>query len=104
MAVKVFPPSPRLSSTSGAVQVLTRLQCEKCIFSFLKMSFNDDSGLHDDVNDKDDRAHFVAPIIQDNPDGWGPFGLLDPFKDMPYQPFSKGDRLGKVRTYVHKNN
>ncbi|XP_043472318.1 eukaryotic translation initiation factor 3 subunit D [Leptopilina heterotoma] len=64
------------------------------------MSFNDDSGLQDDANDKDDRAHFVAPVIQDNPDGWGPFGLLDPFKDMPYQPFSKGDRLGKIADWT----
>lgn len=61
------------------------------------MNYNDDSGLLDDMNDKEGRAHFVAPIIQDNPDGWGPCELPDQFKDMPYQPFSKGDRLGKVR-------
>lgn len=47
--------------------------------------------------DVDDKLHFVAPGIQDNPDGWGPCELPDQFKDMPYQPFSKGDRLGKVR-------
>ncbi|CAD5124348.1 DgyrCDS12637 [Dimorphilus gyrociliatus] len=41
-------------------------------------------------------AKFVPPIIQDNPDGWGPCTLPEQFKDMPYQPFSKGDRLGKV--------
>lgn len=41
-------------------------------------------------------ARFVPPAIQDNPGGWGPCQLPKQFKDMPYQPFSKGDRLGKV--------
>ena len=49
-------------------------------------------------------AKFNAPVIQDNPSGWGPCAVPEKFKDMPYQPFSKGDRLGKVcfltlRTY-----
>lgn len=42
-------------------------------------------------------VHFQAPAIQNNPDGWGPCELPDQFRDIPYQPFSKGDRLGKVR-------
>ena len=41
-------------------------------------------------------AHFVLPNIPNNADGWGPSGLPEQFKDMPYQPFSKADRLGKV--------
>lgn len=41
--------------------------------------------------------HFVPPEIQNNPFGWGPCEMPDQFKDMPYQPFSKGDRIGKVR-------
>ena len=41
-------------------------------------------------------AHFNPPAIQDNPTGWGPVSIPEQFKDMPYQPFSKGDRLGKV--------
>ena len=41
-------------------------------------------------------AKFIAPIIQDNPTGWGPCDVPEKFEDMPYQPFSKGDRLGKV--------
>uniref|UniRef100_A0A8C2FJA2 Eukaryotic translation initiation factor 3 subunit D n=2 Tax=Clupeocephala TaxID=186625 RepID=A0A8C2FJA2_CYPCA len=40
-------------------------------------------------------AKFHAPVIQDNPSGWGPCAVPEKFKDMPYQPFSKGDRLGK---------
>ena len=44
-----------------------------------------------------DMAHFTPPLIQQNDHGWGPVGIPEQFKDMPYQPFSKGDRLGKVR-------
>lgn len=48
----------------------------------------------------DEVPHFVAPVIQDNPTGWGPCELPDQFKDMPYQPFSKGDRLGKISDWT----
>lgn len=41
-------------------------------------------------------ASFSVPEIQDNPLGWGPVGVPSKFENMPYQPFSKGDRLGKV--------
>jgi len=45
-------------------------------------------------------AHFIPPIIQDNPDGWGPCAVPAQFKDIPYQPFSKGDRIGKVADWT----
>jgi hypothetical protein len=41
-------------------------------------------------------ARFDPPVIQDNPSGWGPNSVPEKFKDMPYQPFSKSDRIGKV--------
>ncbi|KDR08942.1 eukaryotic translation initiation factor 3 subunit D-like [Zootermopsis nevadensis] len=44
--------------------------------------------------------HFNAPVIQDNSTGWGPCDMPDQFKDMPYQPFSKGDRLGKISDWT----
>ena len=43
------------------------------------------------------KAPFIPPVIEDNPDGWGPCAIPTAFKDIPYQPFSKGDRLGKVK-------
>lgn len=46
-------------------------------------------------------ARFETPAIQDNPSGWGPNTIPPQFKDMPYQPFSKSDRLGKVRLRRH---
>ena len=56
-----------------------------------------------------ERSHFIAPVIQDNPNGWGPTSVSDAFKGIPYQPFSKGDRIGKVivwiySRFVYKNN
>ena len=43
---------------------------------------------------------FVLPPIHDNPDGsWGPSSLNLPddfkFKDIPYAPYSKSDKLGR---------
>lgn len=48
------------------------------------------------VKDTEATFHFRLPEIHDNPDGWGPSDVPEQFKDTPYQPFSKGDRLGKV--------
>ena len=45
-------------------------------------------------------AHFIPPVIQDNPHGWGPCSIPTEFKDIPYQPFSKGDRIGKVNVWL----
>jgi len=45
-------------------------------------------------------AEFIPPVIQDNPTGWGPCQVPEKFKDMPYQPFSKSDRLGKVSDWT----
>lgn len=53
-----------------------------------------------DGNSGGEVPHFVPPQIQDNPNGWGPSELPEQFRDMPYQPFSKGDRLGKVSDWT----
>lgn len=60
----------------------------------------------EEIPQKEEKVHFVAPAIQNNIDGWGPCELPDQFKDIPYQPFSKGDRLGKVGLfpYAHMLN
>ncbi|KAF8743189.1 Eukaryotic translation initiation factor 3 subunit D, partial [Rhizoctonia solani] len=49
---------------------------------------------------------FVLPSIQDNPDGsWGPSSLHMPaqFKDIPYAPFSKTDKLGKFADWTESD-
>jgi len=45
-------------------------------------------------------ARFEPPVVQDNPTGWGPNTVPSQYKDMPYQPFSKSDRLGKVADWT----
>eukprot|EP00731_Ephydatia_muelleri_P029154 Em0020g798a len=49
-----------------------------------------------DVAPTPSRPKFALPQLQDNPVGWGPCEVPEQFKDTPYQPFSKDDRLGKV--------
>jgi len=48
-------------------------------------------------------AKFNPPEIQDNRNGWGPCDAPEQFKDLPYAPFSKGDRLGKVAIILLKS-
>ncbi|CAF0891085.1 unnamed protein product [Adineta ricciae] len=45
-------------------------------------------------------AHFEAPLVVDNRDGWGPTDDTFQYKDMPYQPYSKSDQLGKVADWT----
>lgn len=45
-------------------------------------------------------ARFEPPAVQDNPTGWGPNTIPSQYKDMPYQPFSKSDRIGKVADWT----
>ncbi|KAG2430947.1 hypothetical protein HXX76_009915 [Chlamydomonas incerta] len=41
-------------------------------------------------------APFPVPQIADNPDGWGPCSVPTHLKDIPFAPFNKGDKLGRV--------
>lgn len=47
-----------------------------------------------------DFAAFEMPSLQCNEDGWGPCELSNTFRDMPYQPFSKSDRMGKISDWT----
>lgn len=38
---------------------------------------------------------FALPTIQDNEFGWGPSDIPTQFKDIPFAPFNKNDRLGQ---------
>lgn len=52
----------------------------------------------------DSAAEFSSLIaafkINDNNDGWGPLSEPDQFKDLPYQKFSKADRIGKIADWT----
>jgi hypothetical protein len=45
---------------------------------------------------------YAVPEIQDNPEGWGPCSVPDHLKDVPFAPFSKGDKLGKAADWTQQ--
>jgi len=45
-------------------------------------------------------ARFETPLVVDNQDGWGPTDDTFQYKDMPYQPYSKSDQLGKIADWT----
>ena len=53
-------------------------------------------------------ASFVVPRINDNPDGWGPPAGAHQFNTVPYAPYYKGEKLGRISDWtgsnVYRNN
>lgn len=49
---------------------------------------------------------FQKPVLQFNESGFGPnfLNIPETLKDMPYQPFSKSDRLGKICDWTGSSN
>lgn len=43
---------------------------------------------------------FRLQFINDNSDGWGPNNQPDKYKDLPYQKFSKADKIGKIADWT----
>ena len=45
---------------------------------------------------------FTVPKVRDSPDSWGPPAEEVPpeYEDVPYAPFSKGDKLGKCADWT----
>jgi len=43
---------------------------------------------------------FSSLMIQENLNGWGPNSEPEQFQNMPYQPFNKSDKLGKVADWT----
>ncbi|KAF9426094.1 hypothetical protein BGZ76_002909 [Entomortierella beljakovae] len=39
---------------------------------------------------------FKLPNVSDSQNGWGPLGLSAQFRDIPYAPYSKADKLGRI--------
>ncbi|KAF8984881.1 hypothetical protein BGZ46_006680 [Entomortierella lignicola] len=39
---------------------------------------------------------FKLPNVSDSQSGWGPVGLSAQFRDIPYAPYSKADKLGRI--------
>ena len=45
----------------------------------------------------DERPGFKLPEISENARGWGPTGMPEQFESLPFQMFSKNDKIQKVR-------
>ena len=39
---------------------------------------------------------FPVPAVVENEDGWGPCTVPEHLKDVPFAPFSKGDKIGRA--------
>ena len=48
----------------------------------------------------DTKSRFSTPPVLVNPGGWGPTTLPEQFVGVPYNPFSKSDKLGKVADFT----
>lgn len=49
------------------------------------------------------KPRFQLPKIYDQQGGWGPTANVIPtqFRDIPYAPYSKGDKLGRVADWTN---
>ena len=43
---------------------------------------------------------FRVPEVEDNDDGWGPLTVPDHLAGIPYAPFGKGDKVGKISDFT----
>ena len=42
---------------------------------------------------------FKLPDVEDNTEGWGPVSVPKQFADVPFMPFGKGERLGRIAEF-----
>ena len=45
---------------------------------------------------------YAAPQVEENDDGWGPSTVPEHLKDVPFAPFSKGDKLGRAADWTQQ--
>ena len=49
------------------------------------------------------RPAFALPYVEDNVDGWGPVTLPRDLEGMPYAPYSKSDKIGRIADWNNQN-
>jgi translation initiation factor 3 subunit D len=47
-------------------------------------------------------APFEVPAIVDNDEGWGPTTIPDQLEGVPYAPFGKGDKVGRISDFTQQ--
>ena len=45
-------------------------------------------------------ALFEVPDVENNVEGWGPLAIPDHLAGIPYAPFGKGDKVGKISDFT----
>lgn len=52
------------------------------------------------------KPSFQLPTLHDTLSGWGPTSDVIPnqFRDIPYAPYSKGDKLGRVADWTNPDS
>ena len=45
-------------------------------------------------------AQFSVPEVEDNVEGWGPISIPDHLSGVPYAPFGKSDKVGKISDFT----
>lgn len=78
----------RLFDPPDVSHVVSRIYISRTRFSFIHLSVMS--------SETQIRAKFIPPQVQENETGWGPCRIPEQYSDLPYQPFSKSDRIGKV--------
>lgn len=43
---------------------------------------------------------FRVPEVEDNEDGWGPVSVPEHLAGVPYAPFGKGDKVGRISDFT----
>lgn len=45
-------------------------------------------------------AQFKVPEVEDNEEGWGPTSVPDHLSGVPYAPFGKSDKVGRISDFT----
>jgi len=45
-------------------------------------------------------AQFSISEVEDNEEGWGPTSIPDHLAGVPYAPYGKGDKVGKISDFT----
>ena len=45
-------------------------------------------------------ANFKVPAVEDNADGWGPTTVPEQLEGIPYAPFTKSEKIGRISDFT----
>ena len=46
----------------------------------------------------------VTANVEDNKEGWGPLGIPEKFTTVPFLPYGKGERLGRIAEFGYSSS